>query len=483
MNVLGVLYLVLLIRSSIAPPVCSGGRLSNPSRRNVPTTVPSGLVLDLEKPDDKLCQSFDYNTDGIPTRLIMPKDDNVITSIKEGSLDIWKASGDNVACAFVTLRLSDGKPVIAQLTKNGNGNPMVTFLKKDDKWDPVNDYSTEVIKLRKTPKSLEDFTLDISAFKDTDQCTVFQVDLLGITTRHFYPKPGHVAIQVKDGNKELWKCGNSDHCVSCIIHKHGSVELLEVGIVENCSKRWRYFEKNGQEWREIEKTEFDEKEQAIIGGKFVSALLDKVDASLFDLEESLEDGIKVLKLTAKEGTSTNELLYDGKTVWEGKKKSCPSAILYMDGEKPTLAVLVTKDKNGKDGKVYQYHDGNKWRDTKEDDHKEKLAELKEKCKPGKTLDISKRDSSVGSYYITYPGYGKIAHNFDLKSATVTKVVDGEHVIWTAKENGHKCIDAKNIVTGGKESLRLEIKADKNEDLWFRKRDGKWTIIPQSNSRA
>ncbi|EKX72451.1 hypothetical protein BEWA_049180 [Theileria equi strain WA] len=117
-----------------------------------------------------------------------------------------------------------------------------------------------------------------------------------------------------------------------------------------------------------------------------SSLTSKVDSTLFNVLCSVEDNVKVLKLTIKEGTSTNRLLYDSQTVWEDKKKSCLSAVLYMDGEKPTLAVLVTNDKKNKEGRVYKYHDGKKWKNGNESNHKKKLKELQDAAKPKESTE-------------------------------------------------------------------------------------------------
>ncbi|EKX72785.1 hypothetical protein BEWA_013440 [Theileria equi strain WA] len=99
-----------------------------------------------------------------------------------------------------------------------------------------------------------------------------------------------------------------------------------------------------------------------------------------------------------------------------------------------------------------------------------------------TLDISKReDTNVGTHYYhsTYEGP---VHDFKLKSATVTKVVDAGVVIWEApKGTNHKCTWAQITVKNGKETLRLEIQTGKEEQLWFRKRDGKWRKLVLGSS--
>ncbi|EKX72110.1 signal peptide containing protein [Theileria equi strain WA] len=116
--------------------------------------------------------------------------------------------------------------------------------------------------------------------------------------------------------------------------------------------------------------------------KPASSLPSKVDTSLFNVVDSVEDNVKVLKLKAKEGVTANKLTYEGLTVWEEKKKSCLSAVLYLDKGGPTLAVIKAKSTKGDANfTVYRYHDGKKWKNCTKRTHKNKLKKLKESCNP------------------------------------------------------------------------------------------------------
>ncbi|EKX72075.1 conserved hypothetical protein [Theileria equi strain WA] len=230
------------------------------SSENLPSP---GLILDIGRPDSTNYQSFDYNKDGIPTRFIMPKDDNVITSVKEGSLEVWKASGDNDTCAFVTLRLSDGKPVVAQLTKNANGHPMVIFVKKDGTWKPTNDYSAELKKLRITPKSVIGFTLDISATKDTDKCTIFDTKLYGVPVRFYVPKVGFHATKLSFGGTELWtNAPESNKRIFLLIAGLSNGELNIIHVFtrgQSNGSELLYYECKDGNWQNIQRDEYSKK--------------------------------------------------------------------------------------------------------------------------------------------------------------------------------------------------------------------------------
>ncbi|AFZ79854.1 hypothetical protein BEWA_027030 [Theileria equi strain WA] len=114
----------------------------------------------------------------------------------------------------------------------------------------------------------------------------------------------------------------------------------------------------------------------------VIPFLDKIDTSLFNVEETEEGDVKVLKLAAKPSVKTTNLKYGEETVWEDNKKSCSSALLYLDGERLTLAVIKTKGRRS-ESTVYRHHDGKKWKKGNEGTHKNKLKEL---------IDAAKKES-------------------------------------------------------------------------------------------
>ncbi|AFZ79726.1 hypothetical protein BEWA_025750 [Theileria equi strain WA] len=204
-----------------------------------------------------------------------------------------------------------------------------------------------------------------------------------------------------------------------------------------------------------------------------SSLASKVDSTLFNVLCSVEDNVKVLKLTAKEGVTAKSITYGSDVVWEDKKKSCSSAVLYMDGEKPTLAVLVTRDdKNNKQSKVYRYHDGKQWKDGNENKHKKKLEELKKKYELTNliTLSLSEPDPSICRAVETNVG-GIPAVVYLLKSKKVNTIVNGDKDVWKGEE-GEKCFycvaflkenKPRIVAVGAESSARKLLKYYKYKD--------------------
>ncbi|EKX72334.1 hypothetical protein BEWA_048010 [Theileria equi strain WA] len=233
----------------------------------------------------------------------------------------------------------------------------------------------------------------------------------------------------------------------------------------------------------------DAEQEYLKPGEHAGNFLDKVDGSLFDALESVGDGLKVLRLLAKDGIAAKSLTFGSDTIWPGKNEAtCLLATIYLDNRHPRLAVLTTRDKNNKHRKVYRYHDGEKWKGYKEKGHDARLKKLKEGCNsttpqrvaPCK-LDILNPDQTkvhVGD--LPY----KEEHELTLKKYSpdtgrhVRSIVDAGTIVWEADEY-QKCIDVKSYTRG--ESILLAIKVEDLDELehkYFEKLDGAWNEVDE-----
>ncbi|EKX74098.1 signal peptide containing protein [Theileria equi strain WA] len=439
----------------------------------VPQTSRHTTTLDISDPDKDKCPSFDYTFAGNMIRLVVPKDGISVYKLVNGREKVWIAEEEEKFDHAKVYLNKDKKPELVLLVTTLSGTPKETYLElKNAKWVSCDDHDAKMRSLVSTAEFKGTLILNIEDDKDTKECTIFEVELLDVAAKNFFPKLGHNIIEVKDGDKRLWAGRDSDYCLSCVLYDEEDVQLLEVTVLENNSREKKYFEKVNGAWQDIDETKFD-KEKGIRGGKFVSAFLDKVDESLFDVLGSLEDGVNVLRLLAKEGTS--KLTYGSDTIWPGKKDvMCLSAILYMDGDQPTLAVIKTKD-----SVIYRYHDGKQWQNGSEGRHKIRLKKLKEKYEPEKTLDISKGENTDVGIYSSNCNDGTSIGIFDPRSTRVTKVVDGENVIWQAGGNEKNCTWAEIRLEGDQETLKLDIQMNKERKVEFKKECGKWKRISEA----
>ncbi|EKX72386.1 signal peptide containing protein [Theileria equi strain WA] len=238
-------------------------------------------TLDIIHPSRLLCKSFDYSFSSNAVQLIVSNKGLSISKLVDGSEDIYTPSSEETLDHTKLYLNRDNEPELILVVTTSSGTSKETYLElKDGKWTVCNNSEERMKGLRTSAEWISNFDMDLSLANSTTECSIFEAVLFGITTRHFYPKPGHLVIGVKDGDKELWKSAASTvstnyasrvnargyYCLSCLIYK-GSVELLETVVVENNSRGKKHFEKtaNGT-WKSIGYNDFDKKLKNIKNG-------------------------------------------------------------------------------------------------------------------------------------------------------------------------------------------------------------------------
>ncbi|EKX72151.1 hypothetical protein BEWA_046150 [Theileria equi strain WA] len=207
-----------------------------------------------------------------------------------------------------------------------------------------------------------------------------------------------------------------------------------------------------------------------------SDLVSKVDASLFDIEETEENGIEVLKLTAKEGTVAKKLECDEEVIWRNYRGSCLSAKIYFDEGKPELATVQYRE-NGGDRTLFLYRDGKEW-DSNEKVYERKMKDLIEKRKHRNPVildltdpDMTKMDLCGGnSYGVSFKEYSP---NDDFY---ISAVLYGKEEVWEAF-GVERCLGARISTRGDSMLLALEVKDDQQKiPKCFERVDGSWKEI-------
>ncbi|EKX73591.1 hypothetical protein BEWA_036270 [Theileria equi strain WA] len=233
----------------------------------------SPVSMDIADLDSQNYKHVDYIYDDNHIRLFLPNEGMIFAKLIDGENSIWEAKSDE-KFEFAKVYLNkDGKAEVMLVTKNTpSGVERKYYTKTWTGWRESKDIGDRVPKLKVFAQQKSDYTIDLSATKGTKECTIFEAELLGITTKHFFPKPGYLAKGVKDGTRSIWEpikhCGRHkseedfdgyDYCFSCIIHNKGDKELLEMIVVENDSVGKKYFEKADGKWVEIKKEDFNNK--------------------------------------------------------------------------------------------------------------------------------------------------------------------------------------------------------------------------------
>ncbi|EKX72123.1 hypothetical protein BEWA_045870 [Theileria equi strain WA] len=447
------------------------------------------VTLDIAKPDESKISVHDKDDNGVTVKEYAPKSCSKVTSVVDGEdTHIWTGVGEQF-CTHALLSSNKYLKVL-KVSVDDCGRTYDKFFEEFlGSWNELtNKAANKRLGVMREESILSLCTLDLSN-PQVSNIDVKVVDECGIKYKEYYPRDGYKIISVVDHETTVWEAEASEQC-TFVKSQEGNSVIINLNIHNAYGLRSRFFVRENGEWSETNMDRFDGKVAEMViehiedpatykSDEFLSPFLDKVDTSIFDLRELNEDYVKTLKLKAKEGVSVNMLGFDGELVWEDNKKSCLSAVLYMDGEKPTLAVLVTRDKNSKQGKVYRYHDGKKWKNSNEETYKEKLEELKKKYKPSAPcildltcLDRSKVDvnTETGSGALLKTVVPKDGHH-------VSSVVDSGATVWEATGDDQKCVGAQYFTRGESILLAIDIyDAHKVQKKYFNKIGGNWRSI-------
>ncbi|EKX72399.1 hypothetical protein BEWA_048660 [Theileria equi strain WA] len=220
-------------------------------------------TLDISKPDKDKSQSFDYTFAGNAIRLVVPNKGISVSKLVSGTEEVYTLSAGEMLEYIRVYLNKDKKPELASVTlQTSSGVLRRDYVKSENGWVFCTDTDAKMKNLKDTTEWKSNFEIDLSASKDTDECRVFEAELLGVTTKHFFPTPGYHA---KKGVYARWNGYFDDYCLSCLIHKRGNIELLVMIVVERLTRRWKYFEKNADGWKDLTRDEFDRKIEEIKG--------------------------------------------------------------------------------------------------------------------------------------------------------------------------------------------------------------------------
>ncbi|EKX73833.1 hypothetical protein BEWA_038710 [Theileria equi strain WA] len=224
------------------------------------------VTIDVSRPYPSFCQSFAYDYDGVPTRMIFYGENVPVNKLVSGREKIWEREiGEKCIRSIVTMK--DDKPVLVYLEKDTpSGIQFSTLLRDNGKWEVTSNYYDELKKLRNTPGSPNKFTLDLSDTQDGDKCIIFNRTFLNLPARFYVPKMGNYATEAKDGGISIWTA-EKERCVSGVVYfKSGRPQLSHMTINDSNDRYLqKYFEKCGKEWKDLTEEDFYKKIEEISG--------------------------------------------------------------------------------------------------------------------------------------------------------------------------------------------------------------------------
>ncbi|AFZ79770.1 hypothetical protein BEWA_026190 [Theileria equi strain WA] len=225
------------------------------------------VTIDVSRPYQSLCQSFTYDYDGVPTRMIFHGENVPVNKLVNGRERIWEGE-DGEKCIRSIVSMKDGKPVLVYLERDTpSGIQFSTLLRDNGKWEVTSKYNGELKKLRRTTESVENFTIKLDEENDTKECIIFNRTFLNLPARFYVPKMGNYSTEVKDGGVSVWHGDDKERCVSGVVYfKSGRPQLSHMTINDSDDRYLqKYFEKCGKEWKDLTEEDFYKKIEEISG--------------------------------------------------------------------------------------------------------------------------------------------------------------------------------------------------------------------------
>ncbi|EKX72542.1 hypothetical protein BEWA_050100 [Theileria equi strain WA] len=153
--------------------------------------------LNIGHPSRLICKSFDYTFAGNAVQLIVPNKGVSVSKLMNGSEEVWTAEEEEAFDHAEIYLNRDGRAELAVLIlRTSSGLSRRDYARDENGWAVCDNSEDKMLSLVVITQCISNFELDLSASSDTKECTIFQVELLGVTTKHFYPKPGHVSSRL-----------------------------------------------------------------------------------------------------------------------------------------------------------------------------------------------------------------------------------------------------------------------------------------------
>ncbi|AFZ79468.1 hypothetical protein BEWA_023170 [Theileria equi strain WA] len=219
------------------------------------------ITMDVANLCSQNYKHVDYVYDNNYIRLFLPNEGMIIAKLIDGENSIWEAKSDE-KFEFAKVYLNkDGKAEVMLVTKNTpSGVKCKYYTKTWTGWRESKDIGDRVPKLKVFAQQKSDFNIDLSLETSTTECTIFEAELLGVTTKHFYPKLGYIAKEVMYNGATLWKSTNgNEKCIGCELYLRGHGRPLLAITIKGRTKDYKFFEKEGSRWVPIKNEEFSEK--------------------------------------------------------------------------------------------------------------------------------------------------------------------------------------------------------------------------------
>ncbi|AFZ80672.1 hypothetical protein BEWA_000770 [Theileria equi strain WA] len=254
------MYLMQSIYDSDEQTASSGDEWVYPELK-----TPQRVTIDITEKRMDLYKTIHYECEQNSIRLILPHKDIRVDKVASDGIILSEFSSTE-ALEYIKAYLNiDGKPelVIVMFTDNGNLRSR-NYARKKEEWERNSyNYITMIKDLQFDVSMSCNCLIDVGCAVDNENCTIFDADILGLYTRFFFPKSGHVAREVRYNQQILWTAnqGEDGKCISCAIYTYGTTSLLFFRVKVGEGIYYRWFDKVDGSWKEVERFFFFRKKE------------------------------------------------------------------------------------------------------------------------------------------------------------------------------------------------------------------------------
>ncbi|AFZ80814.1 signal peptide-containing protein [Theileria equi strain WA] len=488
MRIIAILWTVYLVGvcncgddTNVTKDVLKGteDNVTNPGQSDQHTSLTS-------KVDTSLFDVEEGEEESVKILKLTPKDDKV-TKVNYDNKQIWSGSktfgtSSNLVDALVYFDEETPAFVTIQTIKGGKESTVYRYRDGKQWKDSKEEEHKKLLDALKEKYKLGDpVTLDLSN-PDETKLDVHTENESEVSFKEYTPKNCYHISSVMNADNELWRAteGTNEKCLLAECYEKGDITILYLETDDGNNNQSKYFWKVGTEWKSIDKKEFNDKGEVMIGesGRDASLNIAHPNRLLHKSFNYYYDDNLIQLIVPKKNVSVSKLMNSLENVYtRSSGETLDHVKVYLNKEGKAELVIVVSNFSSDIKYNYFAKNGTKWECTL--DYFEKLKSLKvvSSSKTDISIDLEREEDTDECRVVNVePLYVPTRFHLPKPGYLVKEVTNGEDAIWTAtgEERCTSCaIYSKNDV----HLLALFIKDGENYDhKHFEKNGSNWKEI-------
>ncbi|AFZ80290.1 hypothetical protein BEWA_031430 [Theileria equi strain WA] len=437
------------------------------------------IKLDLGNLDTNFFESFRYTQNGYEILYGRPLPGYVLTTVVDGSTEVWEAGHNQYATEFQMSIIGDY--ILLSIINHSYQVENLCFLKSSNTWSLIDEdvYDQYLVPVNDSER-VQDMQLDLTR-PDVDIVTGHK-DVMGdVTILRYTPHLGRYVTAVVFGESTIWyRKYHDEYCISSEHITKGTSTFVRLLLKMGNSFEHRYFTKVEGRWVTLKEDEFKNRlgiqdvgvkidAKSILGDSesdpnvYTLDISGDVDRDKITATETISEEVKSVTYSPKFIAGIGRIVDSDGIVWMGASdQKCVTAVISSkDGYDSLISLSINTDTEVR----YKYlvKKDKEWyliRKTKYDEllttmYRYSLVTHTDTTFDNPiTLDISTKPTGDLAFY-EYTYNDVIYKTFKPKDdRSILEVVDGKSVLW--KSSSGKCINAWTYSTDVSSLCRLDI---------------------------